>query len=251
MPGDGRAPTLVVTGATGGLGSQLVLASADLFREGALSGCIAVCRDPGRLSGRLGELPGIVPVAHDASISGSDYRGLLDVLGKMGSGDVVCVHAAFTMGAIAHVGKIGSKVLDGCVRTNTADFVSLLDSLLAWSEGSGRGVRVVNIDSGAAYRPVDGWALYCSCKAFCNMFLRCCVSEGGVLGVTYEPGVMNTAMQLQIRTSSAKECSESDSFRRLACEGRLRDPADVAADILGRFVLGWEAEGAFEVGYAK
>ncbi|MGV8986033.1 MAG: SDR family oxidoreductase [Cypionkella sp.] len=60
----------------------------------------------------------------------------------------------------------------------------------------GRGV-IVNLSSGAAHNPVDGWSAYCTSKAAVHMFSRCLAAEYGDKGIRvhdFIPGVVGTDM---------------------------------------------------------
>lgn len=242
-------PVVVVTGATGGLGSALAARCMPLI-GGGLDGMALVCRNPERMLG----LPDLLSsgsirvVQHDASVPGESYSTLTDVLCAMKATEVTCIHTAFAIAPIGHMGFLRNDQVIDNVNCNVADLSLLLNQLIGYSSNSGARLRFVNIDSGAAYKPVDGWAMYCSSKAFANQMLRCCVSEGSLDAVTYEPGVMDTKMQEGIRAARPDECSAVEGFRRLHDEGKLNSPAAVADDIVRRFVLSWDGA-SFEVGF--
>jgi NAD(P)-dependent dehydrogenase (short-subunit alcohol dehydrogenase family) len=95
----------------------------------------------------------------------------------------------------------------------------------------------VNISSGAGRRPVQGWAAYCAAKAALDMATRVVALEAQarrkpVEAVSLAPGVIDTAMQGEIRGTSAEQFADVERFRAMKAEGKLRDAGDVAADIL-------------------
>ncbi len=97
--------------------------------------------------------------------------------------------------------------------------------------------RVINISSGAGRRPIFGWGAYCAAKAGLDMATRVAALEAqaartGVELVSLAPGVIDTAMQGVIRSSSPEEFVDVERFRQLKAAGELRDPGDVADDIL-------------------
>ncbi|MBK8324390.1 MAG: SDR family NAD(P)-dependent oxidoreductase [Betaproteobacteria bacterium] len=97
--------------------------------------------------------------------------------------------------------------------------------------------RVINISSGAGRRPIFGWGAYCAAKAGLDMATRVAALEAqaartGVELVSLAPGVIDTAMQGIIRSSSPEEFVDVERFRQLKAAGELRDPGDVADDIL-------------------
>ncbi len=88
----------------------------------------------------------------------------------------------------------------------------------------------VNISSGAANRPIDNWALYCSSKAYIQMFFNVAQREYEQHRFfNIDPGVMDTGMQKSIRTSDFPGVSD---FQNLEREGKLRSTHDVALEII-------------------
>src|SRR5262249_31749066 len=74
----------------------------------------------------------------------------------------------------------------------------------------GRGT-VINISSGAARQPLEGWTAYCSAKAGLAMLtdalvLETCPSGVRVFGLS--PGIVDTDMQDQIRLSGINRVSQ-------------------------------------------
>lgn len=72
-----------------------------------------------------------------------------------------------------------------------------------------RGV-VVNISSGAAHRPLEGWSAYCSTKAAFWMATQALHLEEGAHIDVYgaSPGTVDTEMQVQIRASGVNPISQ-------------------------------------------
>jgi benzil reductase ((S)-benzoin forming) len=54
----------------------------------------------------------------------------------------------------------------------------------------------------------------------------------GVQFVSLAPGVIDTPMQAVIREAKPEEFGDVERFRQMKAAGELRDPGDVAADIL-------------------
>ena len=78
------------------------------------------------------------------------------------------------------------------------------------AQGSG---VVVNVSSGAATSPLEGWAHYCSAKAGALMLTRCAdleLSGTGVRVVGLSPGTVATYMQEAIRASGINPVSQLD-----------------------------------------
>ncbi len=107
-------------------------------------------------------------------------------------------------------------------------------------EGQAADLRVINVSSGAAYSPYDGWGLYCATKAGLLMGGRVMAEEWERLRrlgqgpksfgiVSYSPGVVDTPMQAAVRGAAAADFPEVDKFVNLNREGNLVAPARTAA----------------------
>ena len=78
------------------------------------------------------------------------------------------------------------------------------------AQGSG---TILNISSGAAYGPLEGWSAYCSSKAGAAMLTRCIHKEHGDAGIRVmglSPGTVATDMQMKIKASGINPVSELD-----------------------------------------
>lgn len=95
---------------------------------------------------------------------------------------------------------------------------------------------VLFISSGAATRPIEGWAAYCAAKAGGEMFFRVLAEERADLRVAnINPGRMDTAMQGVLRRS---EFPTRQSYVDAHEHGQLASPRDVAARIISEHVTG-------------
>jgi NAD(P)-dependent dehydrogenase (short-subunit alcohol dehydrogenase family) len=67
---------------------------------------------------------------------------------------------------------------------------------------------IVNVSTGAAHAPREGWSAYCSAKAGLAMLTRCLATEyPQVACYGLQPGVVDTGMQVRIRASGINEIS--------------------------------------------
>ena len=97
--------------------------------------------------------------------------------------------------------------------------------------------KVLNISSGLARRAMASQAAYCAAKAGMDHFTRCVALEeagkiNGAKVCSLAPGVMDTAMQLQLRGADAAAFPDRESFARLKSEGRLAPPDEAAHRVL-------------------
>ncbi len=99
---------------------------------------------------------------------------------------------------------------------------------------AGPGV-LVNISSGAATTPYEGWAAYCASKAAVDQLTRVVALEEarhGLRAYALSPGLVDTDMQVAIRASDERDFPQVERFRRFAAEDRFNSPAWVADHIL-------------------
>ena len=97
--------------------------------------------------------------------------------------------------------------------------------------GSGGPRRIVNISSGAAHQPLEGWSAYCTAKAGLAMLTRSVQldhSADGVLAFGLAPGLVDTDMQATIRSSGINDVSR---LPRAALRP-AKEPAKAAAYLL-------------------
>jgi benzil reductase ((S)-benzoin forming) len=86
----------------------------------------------------------------------------------------------------------------------------------------------LTVTSGAAEKPTYGWSAYCSSKASINMYTKTIALEQEHLGtnhkvIAFSPGVMDTAMQEEIRSSSKTSFTSVGKFRAYKENNQLRD----------------------------
>ena len=108
-------------------------------------------------------------------------------------------------------------------------------------------LRIVNVSSGAAYKPHAGWSAYCGTKAALLMAGKAFEQDLEVYGdggrdvalLNYSPGVVDTPMQELIRGKDSGDFPGVSRFQGLHERGELVKPEDTSrflADML-------EAEG--------
>ncbi len=98
----------------------------------------------------------------------------------------------------------------------------------------GRGV-LVNISSGAATRPYQGWAPYCAAKAAVNQLTEVLAMEErdhGLAAYAVSPGLVDTDMQGMIRASDERRFPEVARFRAAKLESAFNSPTWVADRLL-------------------
>jgi benzil reductase ((S)-benzoin forming) len=92
---------------------------------------------------------------------------------------------------------------------------------------------ILNISSGAAHSPYYGWSAYCSSKAGVDMFTKTVALEQSSADfptkiISIAPGIVDTAMQREIRGTDLNSFPELAKFQKLHEEGKLSSPEYVA-----------------------
>ncbi|MFI4917988.1 MAG: SDR family NAD(P)-dependent oxidoreductase [Legionellales bacterium] len=90
--------------------------------------------------------------------------------------------------------------------------------------------RVLNIGSGAAYFPIQGWGAYCVSKAALAMLTRCWQLESDSIAfASVMPGIIDTEMQAVARSGFNMEPGQAHFYQRLKEHKRLISIDTVAA----------------------
>ncbi len=153
--------------------------------------------------------------------------------------------AEFTLinnaGTIHPIHSIGQpEVNEKIIRAITVNLIAatlITDTMVRETEHLSVPRRVVNLSSGAAYRPVQGWSTYCSAKAGLLMYARCLAKEqedraNPVKVMSFAPGVVNTEMQAEIRSADPESFPEHRKFQDYKDQGQLLSPALVAEKLV-------------------
>lgn len=149
----------------------------------------------------------------------------------------VLINNAGVISPVGMVDRVDAAELERALAVNFTAPILLMRRFLIATATSAKVRRVINISSGAGRRPIFGWGAYCAAKAGIDMVSRVAALEAqtartGVEVVSLAPGVIDTSMQGVVRSASPEEFVDVERFRQMKAAGELRDPADVAADIL-------------------
>jgi NAD(P)-dependent dehydrogenase (short-subunit alcohol dehydrogenase family) len=218
-------PVAVVTGASRGLGAGLARAFAG---RGIRLGLCARTRPP--TPSGADAYTATVDVTDAAAVE-EFARSVVDRFGPI---DVWINNA----GVLAPIGPLATAD-PGAVHANLDTNVL---GVLHGSATFARHVRsrpgsglLVNLSSGAATKPYEGWAVYCASKAAVDMVTEVVAREerqAGLVAVALAPGVVDTDMQALIRSTPAERFPSVDRFRRLPDEDGFNDAPWVADRIL-------------------
>jgi NAD(P)-dependent dehydrogenase (short-subunit alcohol dehydrogenase family) len=97
--------------------------------------------------------------------------------------------------------------------------------------------RILNISSGLGRRAMASQSAYCAAKAGMDHFTRCVALEQAKLAngariCSLAPGVIDTDMQVQLRSADPARFPDMGNFVGMKDKGVLSSPADAAAKVL-------------------
>ena len=199
--------TAFVTGASRGIGEatarRLHAAGANVVLA-ARSG-----DDIGRIAGELGERA--LAVTCDVADYGSVEAAVTAADERFGAVDIL-VNNAGAMDPIARIEDADPAGWGSAIDVNVKGPFHAVRAVLAGMKARGGGT-IVNISSGAATSPLEGWSHYSSSKAAALMLTRCIHEEeaqNGIRVVGLSPGTVATDMQRTIRASGINPVSQMD-----------------------------------------
>lgn len=216
---------IIVTGASRGIGAAAALALA----QGGAKLCLSA-RSAASCSGVMETITNAGGDAFAASCDMADYAAvqklISETLDRYGRVDAIINNA----GIVDPIGAIATSDPEEWARNISVNLVGVYHgtrAVLPHFLEQKKGV-IVNISSGAAHNPMEGWAAYCSGKAAVYMLTRATALEAGEQGVRvfgFAPGVVDTDMQGLIRASGINEVSKLPR----ASLAPASDPAKVIA----------------------
>lgn len=150
---------------------------------------------------------------------------------------VIFVNNAAVIAPIGKVGVVAPSTLSASLAVNLIAPAALCGAAVKYVQSASAELFVMNISSGAAIRPVPGWAAYCAAKAATRQLFEVVRAEQQSNKLRLEhidPGVLDTKMQTEIRLAPPGQFPLSDQFQRLKAQGLLKLPAEAAKELLSR-----------------
>ena len=177
---------------------------------------------------------------HDLADSSALTPRLEDWLREQASTDWRSATLINNAGVIAGIGPLSQADpadLAHALRVGLEAPMLLTSAFLHATEGWTAERRVLNISSGLGRRPMASQAAYCAAKAGMDHFSRCVALEealkiNGAKICSLAPGVIDTGMQLQLRSANQAAFPDRDSFARLKTSGQLTAPDEAARRVL-------------------
>jgi benzil reductase ((S)-benzoin forming) len=216
---------LILTGHSKGLGKALL----ERFLLERNFQIVAVSRSTSDIQNE-----NLIQVALDLSDLDSLEASLPAIFPKGDFEKVILINNAGWIGEVKPVGKLQPTEMEKAIKLNLLAPMILSDAFVkAYAELNAEKF-ICNISSGAARKPMPGWAEYCSGKAGLEMFSKVAAEElrEKVFRVfSVAPGIVDTEMQAEIRTADSSGFPALERFKNFKEEGQLSTPALVAAKI--------------------
>jgi NAD(P)-dependent dehydrogenase (short-subunit alcohol dehydrogenase family) len=191
----------LVTGASRGLGEG---AARALAARGAA--VMLVARDGALAAKVVGEIAAGGGRAEALACDVSDYAAVERVVAATRAnlrGLDILVDNAGVIDPIAEIATSDPAAWARNIAINLVGAYNVIRAVLPGMLASGGGT-IVNVSSGAAYRPLEGWSAYCAGKAGLAMLTRAIALEtqgNGIRVFGFSPGTIDTDMQVKIRAS--------------------------------------------------
>ncbi|NKC13816.1 MAG: SDR family NAD(P)-dependent oxidoreductase [Gammaproteobacteria bacterium] len=128
---------------------------------------------------------------------------------RLGPVDIL-INNAGVVEPIAALASVAPAQFERTFSINVTGPLNLMQALLPQMKKRGGGT-VINVSSGAAQRPLEGWTAYCVSKAALRMLGMSLALEHGADGIrvfNFRPGTVDTAMQGVIRASGVNPISK-------------------------------------------
>lgn len=148
--------------------------------------------------------------------------------------EITLINNAGTLGKIGKIQDITD--ITKTVQLNTITPLLLTSTFLRLTKSWACEKTVINISSGAATKPYSGWTVYCATKAALDMMTQTIALEqeeleNGAKVIAIYPGVVDTNMQAQIRTSDKNSFAAIDRFLDLKANNALANATTVGQQI--------------------
>jgi benzil reductase ((S)-benzoin forming) len=224
--------TYVVTGASKGLGRALALALA-----GHGYPVLALARPSTELDEIGGLLASVAPGSRSIECDLSNPTSIANAASLISQQTTFIAGLVHNAGAIAPVkplDKVDASDWAHSIQVNLVGVQDLTQRIYPLLGGEHQS-RITVISSGASLRPIGSWSAYCVSKAGLDMWSRCVAEEGresNISSVSVAPGIVDTGMQTEIRSTPAEDFPSLQSFIDLHANGDLARSEDVAAQLM-------------------
>ncbi|WP_295552141.1 SDR family NAD(P)-dependent oxidoreductase [uncultured Pseudacidovorax sp.] len=148
----------------------------------------------------------------------------------------VLINNAGTVGRTAPLARASLPELSAALRVGLEAALLLTSAFVSATTGWAASRQVLNISSGLGRNAMGSQAPYCAAKAGMDHFSRAVAleeaQEGGARIVSLAPGVIDTDMQVALRSADAGLFPDRSRFEALHRNGQLDSPESAARKVL-------------------
>lgn len=194
----------IVTGGARGIGAATAVALAE-----AGARVIVTARKVGDAEKVAEQIEGGVALACDVSDPFAIEALVKEVEHRL-SPPTILINNAGLIGPIGKLATVDPLAFAANINATLTGAALMARAVLPGMLAKGRGT-IVNLSSGAAHRPLEGWTAYCAAKAGLAMVTRSIAleyAEAGIRVFGFAPGVVDTGMQGEIRASGINPVSQ-------------------------------------------
>ena len=150
---------------------------------------------------------------------------------------ITLINNAGVIPQIAPLSQLPAADLVNALRVGLEAPMTMTGAFLAATADWKAGRKVLNISSGLGRRPMASQASYCTAKAGMDQYSRCVALEEaakphGARICSLAPGVIDTDMQVQLRSADQDDFPDVGNFAQLKSAGKLTSPEEAAARVL-------------------
>ena len=149
---------------------------------------------------------------------------------------IIYISNAGDINPINKIGEITSKQMIDSLSVNIISPANCINYLIN-NYSYIKQLLIINISSGAANKPIKGWSLYSSAKAYMKTYFDVLVAEtkdttySRIIVKQIDPGAMDTDMQKDIRNANVSS-EQLNTLKNLYENNSLKKPKDVAEMII-------------------
>ncbi len=213
-----KGKAALITGASAGIGAA---AARELAQHGVK--LVLVARSANAIEELAAEIEAnggkAIAITCDVSDHAAMTAAVKTCVNEFGSIDIL-VNNAGVIDPISRLTESDPEDWGNSIDINLKGVYNGLHNALPQMEGQKSGV-VINISSGAANQPLEGWSAYCASKAAARMLTRAAHLEyaaKGIRVVGLSPGTVATEMQVKIKASGINPVSELDPSVHIPAE---------------------------------
>ena len=226
----------ILTGASRGMGLSM---ARQLLTAGHTLLCIARTEQQALAQHAQQAGATLLQWRHDLADSaplGQRLEGWLREQSRTAWDSVALINNAGVIASIVPLSQADASDLARALRVGLEAPMLLTAAFLRATEGWPAQRKVLNISSGLGRRAMASQTAYCAAKAGMDHFTRCVALEeekaDGAKVCSLAPGVIDTDMQVQLRSADATAFPDRNSFARLKSEGQLTSPDEAARRVL-------------------